>query len=76
VTSPGRGQQVIARRFGLRVVVRGFWHPIGHLGDYHIACGRAGARISHVTGVLKRAQAGQACATAPEHLLAMKESRS
>ncbi len=29
------------RQLWLQIVVRGFWHPIGHLGDYYIACGRA-----------------------------------
>ena len=34
------------RQLWLQVVVRGFWHPIGHLGDYHIACGRAGRAVA------------------------------
>lgn len=34
------------RQLWLQVVVRGFWHRIGHLGDYHIACGRAGLAVA------------------------------
>ena len=34
------------RQLWLQVVVRGFWHPIGHLGDYHIARGRAGRAVA------------------------------
>src|SRR5690242_9756317 len=34
------------RQLWLQVVVRGFWHPAGHLGDYHIARGRAGRAVA------------------------------
>ena len=34
------------RQLWLQVVVRGFWHPIGHLGDYQIACGRAARAVA------------------------------
>jgi hypothetical protein len=34
--------QVAGRQLWLQVVVRGFWHPCGHLGDYYLGHGRAG----------------------------------
>ncbi len=34
------------RQLWLQVVVRGFWHPLGHLSDYHIARGRAGRAVA------------------------------
>ncbi|HEY7143625.1 MAG TPA: hypothetical protein VH637_05205 [Streptosporangiaceae bacterium] len=34
------------RQLWLQVVVRGFWHPTGHIGDYHIARGRAGRAVA------------------------------
>ena len=36
-----RGRQV-----WLQVVVRGFWHPTGHLGDYHITHGQPARAIA------------------------------
>ena len=40
----------------LQVVVRGSWHPIGHLGDYHIACGRAGRAVAMQSHALATSQ--------------------
>jgi hypothetical protein len=34
------------RQLWLQVVVRGFWHPTGHLGDYHIVRGRPGRAVA------------------------------
>jgi hypothetical protein len=34
------------RQLWLQVVVRGFWHPTGHLGDYYIVRGRAGRAVA------------------------------
>jgi hypothetical protein len=34
------------RQLWLQVVVRGFWHPTGHIGDYHIARGHADRAIA------------------------------
>ena len=34
------------RQLWLQVVVRGFWHPTGHLGDYHIAHGQPARAIA------------------------------
>jgi len=34
------------RQLWLQVVVRGFWHPMGHIGDYHLARGKAGRAVA------------------------------
>src|SRR5215472_8233956 len=34
------------RQLWLQVVVRGFWHPTGHLADYHIARGHADRAVA------------------------------
>jgi hypothetical protein len=37
-------------------VVRGFWHPTGHIGDYHIARGQAGRAVALHTHALATAR--------------------
>jgi hypothetical protein len=37
---PARHRWLRGRKLWLQVVVRGFWHPTGHLADYHIGHGR------------------------------------
>lgn len=34
------------RQLWLQIVVRGFWHPTGHLGDYYVAHGRPGRAVA------------------------------
>jgi hypothetical protein len=34
------------RQLWLQVVVRGFWHPAGHLGDYHVSHGQPGRAVA------------------------------
>jgi hypothetical protein len=34
------------RQLWLQIVVRGFWHPAGHLGDYYIARGQPGRAVA------------------------------
>ena len=34
---PGRNPWLKGRKLWLQVVVRGFWHPMGHLADYYLA---------------------------------------
>jgi hypothetical protein len=38
---PERNPWLRGRQLWLQVVVRGFWHPAGHLADYYIAHGQA-----------------------------------
>jgi hypothetical protein len=36
LTDPGRNAWLKGRQLWLQVVVRGFWHPAGHLGEYYL----------------------------------------
>jgi tetratricopeptide (TPR) repeat protein len=57
---PSRHPWLAGRKLWLQIVVRGFWHPTGHLGDYYLARGqpeRAVALQAHAVaqGVYVRA---------------------
>ena len=39
---PARHPWLRGRKVWLQVVVRGFWHPMGHIADYHIRRGQPG----------------------------------
>jgi len=41
---PARHPWLNGRLLWLQVVVRGFWHPTGHLGDYYLGHGQPSAR--------------------------------
>ena len=38
---PARNPWLRGRQLWLQVVVRGFWHPMGHLGEYYLGHGQA-----------------------------------
>jgi hypothetical protein len=43
---PARNPWLRGRQLWLQVIVRGFWHPLGHLGEYYLAHGQAGRAVS------------------------------
>ena len=43
---PARHPWLNGRLLWLQIVVRGFWHPTGHLGDYYLAHGQAGRAVA------------------------------
>jgi tetratricopeptide (TPR) repeat protein len=43
---PARHSWLNGRLLWLQIVVRGFWHPAGHLGDYYLAHGQAGRAVA------------------------------
>jgi hypothetical protein len=43
---PARHPWLRGRQLWLQIVVRGFWHPTGHLADYYLAHGRAGRAVA------------------------------
>ena len=43
---PARHPWLNGRMLWLQIVVRGFWHPTGHLGDYYLAHGRPGRAVA------------------------------
>ena len=50
LTEPARNPWLRGRQLWLQVIVRGFWHPAGHLGEYYLSHGqpdRAVALASH-----------------------------
>jgi hypothetical protein len=53
LVEPARNQWLNGRQLWLQVVVRGFWHPAGHLGEYYVQHGqtdRAVAMAEHAVG--------------------------
>jgi tetratricopeptide (TPR) repeat protein len=45
LVDPERNPWLKGRMLWLQVVVRGFWHPTGHLGEYYLARGQAEAAV-------------------------------
>jgi len=43
---PSRNPWLKGRQLWLQVVVRGFWHPSGHLADYYLAHGQADRAVA------------------------------
>jgi tetratricopeptide (TPR) repeat protein len=43
---PARNPWLKGRQLWLQIVVRGFWHPTGHLGDYYLARGAVENAVS------------------------------
>jgi hypothetical protein len=43
---PARHPWLNGRLRWLQIVVRGFWHPTGHLGDYYLAHGQPGRAVA------------------------------
>jgi hypothetical protein len=43
---PSRHPWLAGRQLWLQIVVRGFWHPTGHLGGYYLAHGQAGRAVA------------------------------
>lgn len=43
---PSRHPWLAGRQLWLQIVVRGFWHPTGHLGEYFLAHGQAGRAVA------------------------------
>jgi hypothetical protein len=51
---PARNPWLAGRQLWLQIIVRGFWHPMGHIGDYyrdHAQLGRAVALQSQAVAV-------------------------
>jgi hypothetical protein len=43
---PSRNPWLRGRQLWLQVIVRGFWHPAGHLGGYYLSHGQAARAVS------------------------------
>ncbi len=53
---PGRNAWLRGRLLWLQIVVRGFWHPLGHVGDYYLRHGQADRAIAMHEHVLATAR--------------------
>ena len=40
LTEPARNPWLRGRQLWLQIIVRGFWHPTGHLGEYYLSHGQ------------------------------------
>ena len=45
LAEPDRNPWLAGRQLWLQVIVRGFWHPMGHLGDYYLGHGQAARAV-------------------------------
>jgi hypothetical protein len=61
---PARHPWLRGRMLWLQVIVRGFWHPAGHLGEYYLAHGEPGQAVSVATRAVATAAALDAPAAA------------
>jgi hypothetical protein len=43
---PARHAWLRGRQLGLQIIVRGFWHPTGHIADYYLQHGKAGRAVA------------------------------
>jgi hypothetical protein len=43
---PARNPWLRGRMLWLQIIVRGFWHPCGHLGEYYLAHGEPGRAVA------------------------------
>jgi hypothetical protein len=46
LVDPGRNPWLRRRQLWLQIIVRGFWHPTGHLGEYYLQHGRPERALS------------------------------
>jgi tetratricopeptide (TPR) repeat protein len=64
---PSPNAFLAGRQLWLQVVVRGFWHPSGHLGEYYLAHGR----FEDAIGLQSRAVVTGALLSVPDPAQAM-----
>jgi hypothetical protein len=53
---PSRHPWLRGRQLWLQIVVRGFWHPTGHLSDYYLARGQADRAVALTTQAVTTAR--------------------
>lgn len=46
LTDPSRHSWLRGRQLWLQVIVRGFWHPAGHIGEYYLSHGQADRAVA------------------------------
>ena len=76
---PARHAWLNGRLLWLQIVVRGFWHPTGHLGDYYLArdqAGRAVAMQAQALATARYLEAPPAAAGMAAYNLACAQARA
>jgi hypothetical protein len=79
LTDPARHPWLAGRQLWLQVVVRAFWHPMGHLGDYYADHGqpdRAAAMAAHAVAAARYLDAPPAARGMAFYNLACAQARS
>ncbi len=61
---PARNPWLRGRQLWLQIIVRGFWHPTGHLGDYYLAHGQPKQAVGLAAAAVAAADALDAPAQA------------
>jgi hypothetical protein len=61
LTDPSRNPWLRGRQLWLQVIVRGFWHPAGHLGEYYLNHGQPDQAVA----LARHAAVAAACVGAP-----------
>jgi hypothetical protein len=46
LTEPARNPWLRGRQLWLQIIVRGFWHPAGHLGEYYLSHGQPARAVA------------------------------
>jgi hypothetical protein len=46
LTDPARNPWLRGRQLWLQIIVRGFWHPAGHLGEYYLSHGQPARAVA------------------------------
>jgi hypothetical protein len=76
---PSRHPWLKGRQLGLQLIVRGFWHPTGHIGEYYICHGqpgRAAALQTQAVGVARYLHAPDAARGMAHFNLACAQAQS
>jgi hypothetical protein len=76
---PARNPWLRGRQLWLQIIVRGFWHPLGHIADYHIGHGRPARAVelqAHAVAVASYLQAPEQARGMASYSLACAQARA
>jgi hypothetical protein len=76
---PARHPWLRGRALWLQIIVRGFWHPLGHIADYHVGHGRAARAVelqAHAVAVASYLQAPEQARGMAHYSLACAQART
>ena len=76
---PARNPWLNGRQLWLQIIVRGFWHPSGHLGEYYASHGQADRAVSmqeHALATARYLQAPEAAVGMAAYNVACAQAQS